>query len=253
MPGSFPIRLFKNLLFAGVCLLVSCAAPTGSGSDTDSGPGTDSDPGGVIEGDTDPTVDAAIEIAFADDSTDPLYARGKTDEGDEFAVFVERDDDGQPVVLRELTTQLSDGTVVTAIADGSGRPVRFEEGDSSVTIIYRDSDVTLVYTDAAGVTTQTEVLLPQAARLEPKAAVAFETVTTDFLCRELLELYRVLVSIFFDCSDAADSPLCSSTIAQAALASLALCSEDVNIVPDAQLETEIASDSETLGPGVAYP
>ncbi len=140
MPGSFPIRLSKKLSLVGVCLLVSCTAPTGSGSGSDSGPGADSDPGGVIEGDTevdtDPTGDAAIEIAFADDPTGPLYARGKTDEGDEFAVFVDRDDEGRPAVLRELATQLLDGTVVTAIADGSGRPVRFEERDSSVTITW---------------------------------------------------------------------------------------------------------------------
>ncbi len=251
MPGSFPIRFLRKLSFVGVCLLVSCTAPTGSGPGSVPGPGTDSEPGGVIEGDTDPTGDAAIEIAFADDPTDSLYARGKTDEGDEFAVFVERDDDGRPVVLRELATQLSDGTVVRAIADGSGRPVRFEERDSSVTIIYRDSDATVVHTDAAGVITQTVVSLPQTARSEVKAPVAFQTVTTDFLCGELLALYRLLVSIFFDCPDGSDSALCSSTIAQAALASLALCSEEVDIVPNAQLETEIASDPKTLGVGVA--
>ncbi len=229
-------RILRKLLFLTTCLLTGCTALSGIG-------GSSRDDGGGGE--------PSVEIAFTEDPNDPLLARAKTDEGDEFAVFVERADDGEPIALRELAIQLADGTVVTAIADDSGRPVRFEDGNSSVTIIYRKSDAAVVYADAEGVTTETVVSLPEAARPAPKATVAFQAIETDFLCAELLASYRSIVTVVFDCSDTPESPLCSSVIAQAARASLRLCSEDATIVPDEQLETEIVTDLDTLGLGIA--
>ncbi len=228
-------RIWQKFLSLSSCLIAGCTTLSGLG-----GSGGDDDGSGA----------SFLEIAFAEDLNDPLYARAKTDEGDEFAVFVERADDGEPVALRGLASQLADGTVVTAVADDTGRPARFEDADSSVTIIYRTSDATAIYTDALGLSTEAVFALPQAVRSTSKATTESQTIGANLLCTNLLASYRSIVAVVFDCSGTPDSPLCSSVIAQAAHASLRLCSEDSSIVPDAQLETRIATDPEALGVGI---
>ncbi|MCP4247093.1 MAG: hypothetical protein GY778_08590, partial [bacterium] len=193
-----------------------------------------------------PEPELAVEIAFAPDGDDALYARAKSGEGIEFAVFVERTADGEPFALRELTIQSTDGAVVTALPDEAGRPIRFDDGSSSVTILYGASEGTVVYTDPTGTSTETQVALPGAIPSPANSAAALRAATTDLLCDELLAGYRTMVPALFDCSPGSDAPWCGGNIAEAALASLVLCSAEPIVVTEEELETEIETDPDPL-------
>lgn len=230
----------SKLLFASMCLLTACFDEGSVNVTTD--PVND----GPSPVDSANDGQSAVAIAFAGDSDGSLFARAKTDKGLEFAVFVERTADVASVILQELATQLTDGTVVRAVADDLGRPVRFEDGTESATIFYGVSSATVVYTDSVGNVVETEVVLAESGSTTSKAAVRSQASDADGLCEDILASYTSAVESIFNCLQTPDSLLCTSDIAKAARASLVLCSAYAIVVPDEQLETDIDTTPQAL-------
>jgi hypothetical protein len=56
----------------------------------------------------------------------------------------------------------------------------------------------------------------------------------------------MVVAALFDCTESPDLPWCGQTIAEAAMASLILCSDQTAVVPDDELETEVETTPATL-------
>ncbi len=230
-------RVLRLALAFGVCLLTGCDAITGIGGGSD----VEDTPNGPEESDA-----ASVEIAFSSDTDGALFARAKSNDGSEFAVFVERSSDGEPLVLREVTSQATDGTVVKTVADNLGRPVCFMTSSESATVFYGTASATVVYTDSTGERTEYEAPLPEWIDLTSKTAVRLQASDVGVLCGALLANYVQAVEAIFDCSQSSGSPLCSSSIAEAARATLMLCSEEATVVPEEQLETVIETELEVM-------
>ncbi len=205
-------------------------------------------PGGTGGGSDDGTANRVI--SYNSDPEDDLAATADDGEGGEYAVYGDKDEDGDLTSVDQVDMALADGTTVSVEFDEDGQPVYMTSSDGGEATFTYDDDSDTVIADVT--TADGETAVTETAATDADAAVAAKprprfNKSQDTVCDNLDQAIAVLES-FFACDSADDNAACDDALADAAEQLKALCATEFSEVGD--VETSLGTEAQDIALGV---
>ncbi|HEY3242245.1 MAG TPA: hypothetical protein VGM03_02750 [Phycisphaerae bacterium] len=165
-----------------------------------------------------------LEVQFAIDPANPLFATARDSDGTEFAFYADTDS-SDTARVSSVNTRLADGTIVKSTLDDQGRPEKIVVGDTAATIEYQDSSAKVIVMEGDEVSESDVPLDSSAARSiyggDPLILQAAPPPGVR-LC-DRVRNYVGFLRRLFDCAADDSPPHCRPAFVRLALASRRIC------------------------------
>jgi hypothetical protein len=181
-----------------------------------------------------------IDVEFAADPNNPLFATAATSDGAEFAFYADTAaSDGAQT--SSVNTRLADGTIVKASLDSDGRPEKIVVDETTANVEYDEGTAKVIVVTGDEIS-ESDVPLPaEAARvlvgMDPRVT---QSPPPGMRLCDRVRTYVETLRVLFDCQAGDGSARCAPAFVQFATASRRICTARQRLA--AALRTTIASE-----------